>query len=98
MFTDTYFSSIKSTRGNTCAQIWTNEIKWIRIEPMSTKRNAHHSAKKLFKNDGVPSKLVMDGAREHIMGKFKESCQDSTYQVQQLEYNTPCANRSEGIA
>ena len=31
---------------------------------MSTKSNAHHSDKKLFKNDGVPSKIVMDGARE----------------------------------
>ena len=49
MFTDTYFSSIKSTRGNTCAQIWTNYIEWIRIDPMSTKIHAHHSAKKMFR-------------------------------------------------
>ena len=63
---------------------------------MSTKSNAHHSDKKLFKNDGVPSKIVMDGAREQIMGKFKEACQDATVQVQQLEYNTPWANRAEG--
>ena len=54
MFTDTYLPSINSTRGNTCAQIWTNEIEWIRIDPMSTKINAHHSAKKLLKKDGVP--------------------------------------------
>ena len=38
---------------------------------MYTKTNAHHSAKKLFKNDGVPSKIVMDDAREKVMGKFK---------------------------
>ena len=63
---------------------------------MSTKIHASHSAEKLFKNDGVPSKIVMDGAREKIMGKFKESCKDSTVQVQQLEYNTTGANRAEG--
>ena len=63
---------------------------------MSTKIHAHHSAKKLFKNDGVPSNIVMDGAKEQIMGKFKYSCQDATVQVQQLEYNTPLANRAEG--
>ena len=72
-----------------------NDIKWIRIDPMYTKIHAHHSAKKLFNNDGVPSKIVMDGARDKIMGKFKEACQDTTVQVQQLEYNTPWANRAE---
>ena len=96
MFTDTYFSSVKSSRGNTCAQIWTNDIEWIRVDPMSTKSNAHHSAKKLFKNDGVPSKIVMDGAREQVLGKFKDACNDATVLVQQLEYNTPWANRAEG--
>ena len=62
---------------------------------MSTKSNAHHSSKKLFKNDGVPSKIVMDISREQVIGKFKEACQDATVQVQQLEYNTPWANRAE---
>ena len=90
MFTDAYFSSIK------CAQIWTNNIEWIRIDPMSTKIHTNHSAKKMFKKNAVPSKIVMDGAREQIMGKFKEACQDETVQVQQLEYNTPWAKRSEG--
>ena len=85
MFNDTYFSSIKYTRGNTCAQIWTNDIKMIRIDPMSTKIHARHSAKKLFKNDGLLSKIVVDGSREKIMGKFKEACKDATVQVQQLE-------------
>ena len=51
---------------------------------MSTKTNAHHLAKKLFKNDGVLSKIVMDGAREKVMGKFKETCQDATFHVHQL--------------
>ena len=60
---------------------------------MSTKIHAHHSDKKLFNNNGVSSKIVMGGAREQVMGKFKEACQDSTVQVQQLEYNTPWANR-----
>ena len=63
---------------------------------MSTKSNANNSAKKLFKNDSVTSKIVMEGAREQVMGKFKEDCQDATIQVQQIKYNTPWANRAEG--
>ena len=54
---------------------------------MSSKSNAHHSAKKLFKNDGVPSKIVMDGAKEQVLGKFKDACNDATVTIQQLEYN-----------
>ena len=63
---------------------------------MSSKIHAHHSAKKLFKNDGMPSKIVMDGAREQVVGKLKEACQDVSVLVQQLEYNTPWENRAEG--
>ena len=51
---------------------------------MSAKSHAHHSDKNLFKNDDVPSKIVVDVAREQIMGKFKEACQDTTVQVKQL--------------
>ena len=46
----------------------------------------------------MPSKIVMEGDREKIVGKCKEACQDSTVQVHQLEYNTPWANISEGAA
>ena len=81
---------------NTCAQIWTNDIEWIRIDHMSTKSHARHSSKKMLKNYGVPSKIVMDSSREKIMGKFKEAFQDATVQVQQLEYNTPWENIYEG--
>ena len=63
---------------------------------MSNRIHAHHSDKKMFNNDSVPSKIVMGGSREQIMGKFKEACQDVTVQVQQLEYTTPWANRAEG--
>ena len=82
MFTDIYFSSIKSSRGNTYTQIWTNDIEWIRVNPMPSKSNTHHSAKKLFKNYGVPSKIIMDGAKEQILGKFRDACIDATVSVQ----------------
>ena len=63
---------------------------------MSTKINAHHSTNNLFNNNGAPSKIVMYGAKQQVVGKFTETFQDATVQVQQLKYNTPRANRSEG--
>ena len=63
---------------------------------MSTKSHAHHSDNKMFNNDGVSSKIVVDSAREQIRGKFKEAFKDATVQVHWLEYNTPWTNRAEG--
>ena len=63
---------------------------------MSTKIHAHHFTKDLFKNNGVPSKIVMDGAKDKVMIKFMEACQYATVQVKQLKYNTSWANRAEG--
>ena len=63
---------------------------------MSSKNHAHHSEKKLLKNNGVPSNIVIDNPREQVLGKFKDACNDATVLVQQLEYNTPWANRAEG--
>ena len=96
MFTDIYLSSTNYIKGNTCAQIWTNDIEWIKIKPISTKSHGNHSDKKLFKDDDVLSTIVTDGAREQVIGKFKEACQDATVQVQHLEYNTLWENRAEG--
>ena len=56
---------------------------------MRSKSHTHHSAKKIFKNDGVLGKIVMDGAHEQNLGNFREACNDVTVMVQQLEYNTP---------
>ena len=44
---------------------------------MYTKSNALHLGKKLFKNDGVPSRIVIEGAREQVIGKYEEAYQDA---------------------
>ena len=64
---------------------------------MQSKSHAHHSAKKLFKNDGVPSNIVIDGARDQTLGKFKEHYNDTGVLVQKLVFNNPWANRAEGV-
>ena len=41
-----------------------NDFEWTRLNPLASKYKAHNSAKKLFKEDGVPSKIVIDSARD----------------------------------
>ena len=52
--------------------------------------------KKLFKDDRIINKIVMDGAREQIMGEFNKTCNDASVEVQQLEFSTPWVNLAEG--
>ena len=37
---------------------------------MAKKSNAHETWSLLFAQEGVPSTLVMDGAREQVLGEF----------------------------
>jgi len=52
---------------------------------MSSVNKAHHSANKLFKNDVVHPKIVMDGAHEQVLGKFRDACNDTAVMIVGLD-------------
>ena len=70
IFTDTMLVRIKSHHGNTCAQVHTHRNMWCKAYPMKTNGEVHHSLSLLFLHEGVPKTLIMDGAREQVMGEF----------------------------
>jgi hypothetical protein len=62
-FADTMFSKVKSLRGNSCAEVFTNG-KFIHLEPMEKKSNAGDAIGTFAEEVGVPDTLVFDGSRE----------------------------------
>jgi hypothetical protein len=72
VYTDTMFSTVKSSRGNTCGQIYTNDLEWTRFFPMSSKAQTHETLDLLFKRDGVPRALISDGAYKLAKGDFRK--------------------------
>ena len=70
IFTDTMLVGIKSHCRNTCAQIYMHRNTWCKAYLMKTKGEAHHSLSLLFSHEGVPKTLIMDGAKEQVMGEF----------------------------
>ena len=97
-FMDTMFASKrvgKSHRDYTCVQVYATEFGWIRADPMKSEKNIYHSLKSMFKEIGVPSKLVVDGARAQGKGKSRDLCDHSSCDVVELEKNTPTYNRAE---
>ena len=95
MFTDTLVTKVKSRRGNMYAQIFGASNGWKRAFPMKKKSEAHEGLSLMFQRDGVPPKLVLDGAKEQISGIFRQKCKDVHVHVRQIEPHTPQSNAAE---
>ena len=77
IFTDTMFASAragKSQRNFTCVQVFASDFGWIHAIPMESEAQAHKAFKMMFKDVGVPKKLIMDGAKAQVEGKSKQIC------------------------
>jgi hypothetical protein len=62
-YTDTMFSGIRSLRGNTCAQLFTNG-KFVHFEPIERKSQAGETLHLMIDEVGIPNQIISDGAPE----------------------------------
>ena len=98
LFMDTMFASKrvgKSYRDFTCVQVYASEFGWVKADPMKREKDIHASLKSLFKEIGVPRKLIVDGARAQVKGKARENCDLASCKIIELEKGTPSSNRAE---
>ena len=95
MYTDTAFSSIPSARGNTMAQLFCTDFGWSRAHPMKKKSEAHEALSLVFQRDGVPYKMVCDGAKETRHGPFHKKCKDAGCMMSTTEPYSPWQNTCE---
>ena len=98
MFGDTMFAARrhgKSIRNYTCAQVFATDFGYIQAYPMEYERDMPRVFKLLFKEVGVPKKMIVDGARSQIKGETRKECDKAGCTVVELEKDTPAANRAE---
>ena len=65
LFMDTYFASNKlgpSMRGYTCAQLFVTDSGWCKVKPTKLRSEISLILKSVFKEDGVPEKMIYYGA------------------------------------
>jgi hypothetical protein len=95
-YSDTMFSGIKSIRGNTCAQLFTNE-KFVHLEPIARKAQAGEALYAMVDEVGIPDKMVFDGAKEQTGQKSEFMRALRKYRVAnwQTELYSPWQNRAE---
>jgi hypothetical protein len=96
LYTDTMFASTVSTPGNSCAQIFVNNLEWVRSFPLAQKGDAHTCLDLLFPEEGVPNFMIMDDAKELVSGKFCKKCRQAVCYSKELEPYSPWMNRAEG--
>ena len=63
---------------------------------MKRKGDAQETLSQLFKIDGVPPKMVMDGSKKQTLRSFMNNCQEEDFQIKQTEPYSPWQLQAEG--
>jgi hypothetical protein len=70
MYTDTFFKDKTSAMGNTCAPLFVTAEGFVAVKPMKTKSDAHVILEHVCRKYGVPKVLVIDRAKEELLGEW----------------------------
>jgi len=98
MYSDTMFAAAKagkSVRNFSCVQVFATDFGWCTTYNLDFERNIHTAYKRLFKEVGVPMKLIVDQAKAQVQGEAKKVCDEAGCQIVELEKYTPASNRAE---
>lgn len=94
-YMDTMFSSRKSVRGYTCAQVFTDGYNFSRVYPMRTKGDAPHALMLFIHEVGVPKSLLSDLALEETRGEWGKIVKQYHIDHRTTEAKSPWQNRAE---
>jgi len=96
-YTDAFFATAKgrSTRGNTCAQIFVSDMGFVAIYAMQSKREFSEALHQFCKKCGVPTSLVVYPSGDQTSRKVRRFCHQVGTTLRLLEESTQWANRAE---
>jgi hypothetical protein len=94
-YTDTMFSCIKSVRGYTCAQVFTDGYNFSRIYPMRAKGDAPHALMLFIHEVGIPKTILSDLALEETRGEWSRIVKQYHIDHRTTEAKSPWQNRAE---
>jgi hypothetical protein len=97
MYTDTAFChhKYKSPRGSIGCQLFGTDFGWSRAFPLPQKKDAHEALSLVFRRDGVPHKIVCDGAKESKNSTFHKKSKEAGCGFSVTEPYSPWQNTCE---
>ena len=97
VYTDTMKASVKSwMRCNVYAQVYVTRNGFSRIYPMQKKSQAHETLSIFGQREGVPPNIVMDNAKEQLLGEFATKMRQMQCLKRPIEAYSPWQNAAEG--
>ena len=98
-YMDTFFATqkkgFKSSRGNTCCQLFVSDRGFVYVVPMKSRKEVLQAVKMFAKAVGVPEAIICDAAREQTSADLKKFVNEIGSTLRVLEEGTPWANRAE---
>jgi hypothetical protein len=97
-YVDTLFAKVKSIRGYTCGNLYTNRLGFKKFYPMVSNNSVECAStlKTMIELVGIPPALHSDNAPEFLRGEFKRKCRHFDIRQTSTEANSPWQNRAEG--
>eukprot|EP00804_Cyclotella_cryptica_P004620 CCRYP_006942-RA/>CCRYP_006942-RA protein AED:0.23 eAED:0.23 QI:0/-1/0/1/-1/1/1/0/675 len=96
LYSNTMFCpKVTLARGYKMVQICASDFGWSRCYPMTLKSEAHEALGLLFAREGVPPKMIVDGAKEMKMGEFARKCKEAHCYLRSMEPYSPWSNSAE---
>ena len=85
----------KSSRGNTCCQLFVAEKGFVYIVPMKSKPEVLQVVKQVSKTIWAPDTIILDAAGEKISKALRKYCSNIGTTLQYLEEGNPWENKSK---
>ena len=95
---DTFFATNKagkSSRGNTCVQLFVTDKGLVYVVPMKSKSEVLQAVKQYAKEIEAPDAIICDTAGEQTSRDLKRFCQEIGTTMRVLDEGTPWANKAE---
>ena len=70
VFGDTLLAGTKYKCVNKYDEVFVTKFGWLRAFPMTKKGDVHEDLSLLFQQDGVTTKMIVDGLKEQTLGVF----------------------------
>ena len=97
-FMDTFFATKKakkSSRGNTCVQLFVTDKGFVYVVPMKSKADVLKAVKQFAKEIGAPDAIICDHSGEQSSHALRQFLSEIDTGLRILEANTPWSNRAE---
>jgi hypothetical protein len=96
VFGDTMFAGTESKNGNKCCQVFATNFGWACARPLKQKADAHEALSLMFKRDGVPPEMILDGSKEQVEGVFRHKLKEVNCHMRMTEPYSPWQHAAKG--